>query len=196
LVEDGENFLEELKVGVHVSGGKENIIQVNKNVGKVGEKAVHEALESLSGVAETKGHVKIFEKAKRSDYCCFGNVRRSNRDLMVAFDQVQCGENCAFVELICEIVKVGKGVGVGSCGGVEAAVIATGTPTAIFLRDHVKRGGPGTIGAANNTLFFKLKELLLGNSVFFRVEAAGMGGDGACIGFNGVENTVSRLVRM
>jgi hypothetical protein len=196
LAEDGENLLEELKMGVHVSGGEENIIQVKKNVGKVGKKAVHEALESLGGVAETKAHVNIFEEAKRSYYCCFRNVRRSNRDLMVAFDQVKCGENCAFVELICEIMKVGKGIRVGSCGGVEAAVITTGTPTAIFLRDHVKRGGPGTIGAANNTLFLKLKELLLVNSVFVRIKAVGMGGDGACIGFYCVENTMCRLVRM
>jgi hypothetical protein len=179
LAEDGENLLEELKMGVHVSGGEENIIQVNKNVGKVGKKAVHEALESLGGVAETKGHVNIFEEAKRSYYCCFRNVRRSNRDLMVAFDQVKGGKNCAFVELICEIMEIGKRIGVGSCGGVEAAVITTWPPATIFLRNHVKRRRPGTIGAANNALFFKLKELLLGNSMFFRIEATGMGGDGA-----------------
>jgi hypothetical protein len=73
-------------MGVHVSGGEENIIKINKNVGEVSKKAVHEALKSLGGVAKTKGHVKIFKQAKRSCYSCFRNVRRSNRDLVVAFD--------------------------------------------------------------------------------------------------------------
>jgi hypothetical protein len=100
------------------------------------------------------------------------------------------------VELIGEIMKIRKRIGVGSCGGVKVAIITTWPPTTIFFRHHVKRRGPGTIGAANDSLFFQLKELLLGNSVLFRIEAAGMGGDGACICFYCVENTMSRFVRM
>jgi hypothetical protein len=65
-----------------------------------------------------------------------------------------------------------------------------------FFRDHVKRRGPGTIGVANDALFFQLKELLLGNYVLFRIEATGMGGDVACVCFYYVEDTMGRFVRM
>jgi hypothetical protein len=88
LFENGENLLEELKMGVHVCCGEEYVIQVNKNVGEMGKKAVHEALEGLGSVAEAKGHVDVFEKAKRSCYCSLRDIRRSHRYLMVSFDKV------------------------------------------------------------------------------------------------------------
>ena len=99
----------------------------------------------MRSVAESKGHVDVFEKAKRSCYSCFRDVRRRDRDLMIAFDKVYGGKNGAMVELICKVVQVRERIGVWSCGGVEAAVIAAGTPATIFLRHHMKRRGPWTV---------------------------------------------------
>jgi hypothetical protein len=66
------------------------------------------------------------------------------------------------MELICEVVKVRKWIGIRNSGGVKAAVITTRAPAAVFLWNHMERRGPGTIGTANNALLFKLKEFLLG----------------------------------
>jgi formaldehyde-activating enzyme involved in methanogenesis len=78
LLEDGKNLIEELKMGVHVSCGEENVIQVYKNNGKMGKKAIHEALKGLGSIAKAKRHVNVFKKAKRRCYCSFRDIRRSN----------------------------------------------------------------------------------------------------------------------
>jgi hypothetical protein len=56
----------------------------------------------LCSVAESKGHVDVFKEAKRSCYGSFRDVRRRDRDLMIAFDKVYGGKNGAMMELICE----------------------------------------------------------------------------------------------
>jgi hypothetical protein len=77
LLEDGEN-LKEFKMGAHNRSCNKDVIQVNKNVGKVSKKAIHEVLECLGSVMKTKGHVKVFKEAKRSDYCSFRRAGIAN----------------------------------------------------------------------------------------------------------------------
>jgi hypothetical protein len=124
----------------------------------MGEKAIHEALESLGSIAESEWHVKIFKKVERGDYCCFRNILGCQRNLVVAFYKIYGCENRTIMEFGSEIMKVGKGVGVRCCNGVKAAVITAGAPAAIFLWHHVKGRGPGAIGTANNASFFKLQK--------------------------------------
>ena len=45
-------------------GGDEDIIQIDKDKGEVVEKAVHEALEGLGGIAESKRHGGVLVEAK------------------------------------------------------------------------------------------------------------------------------------
>ena len=52
---------------------------------------------------------------------------------MRAFDKVYGGENSVGVETIGEILEVGKRVGIRSGDSVEAAVVATGPPAAVFF---------------------------------------------------------------
>ena len=80
----------------------------------------------MCGVAEAKGHGKVFVEAEGSDDGGFGNVRWMDGNLVVAFDEVQLGEDGGAVETGREVFEVGKRVAVRSCDEVEAAVVATG----------------------------------------------------------------------
>jgi len=42
----------------------------------------------LGGVAKAKGHGKVFVEAERSNDSGFGNVRRMNRNLVVALHKI------------------------------------------------------------------------------------------------------------
>ena len=73
------------KVLGKVGTGHQNIIQVNKEEGKTLEKVVHKTLEGLGGVAEAKWHGEEFVEAKRGDDSSLRDIRRMNRDLVIAF---------------------------------------------------------------------------------------------------------------
>jgi hypothetical protein len=77
----------------------EEIVKIDEKERKGTEKGVHEALESLGGIFETKWHEIEFEKSKGSDYCCFWNIAFLHRHLIVALFQIQCRENCRTVKM-------------------------------------------------------------------------------------------------
>ena len=62
--QDGEHLAEMPQVVGMTGGGDEDIIQIDENKGKVAEKAVHEALEGLGGIAESKRHGGVLVEAK------------------------------------------------------------------------------------------------------------------------------------
>jgi hypothetical protein len=88
VAEDGEKFLEVGDVLIKGRTGDKDVVQVDESEREAFEEVVHEALEGLGGVAEAKGHDKVFVEAKGGDDCSLGNVRRVNGDLVIAFDQV------------------------------------------------------------------------------------------------------------
>lgn len=77
--------------------GDEDVVEINKNEGKILEDVVHEALECLGGISEAKRHGKVFEKAERGDHRRFGNVGGVNGNLVVTFDEVQLGKKFGVV---------------------------------------------------------------------------------------------------
>ena len=130
-LEDVEELGEMRKVLGKVGTGHQNIIQVNKEEGKTVEKVVHKALEGLGGVAEAKWHGEEFVEAKRGDDSSLRDIRRMNRDLVIAFHQIQLGEDSGTMEAGREVLEIGKGIAVGNGGKVKAAVITTRPPGTI-----------------------------------------------------------------
>ena len=68
--------------------GNENVIKIDKGKREILENVVHQALKSLSSIAEAIGHVKILKEAERSNHGSFRNIRRVNRNLMIGLHQV------------------------------------------------------------------------------------------------------------
>ena len=75
-------------------------------------------MEGLGRIAEAKWHGEKFIEAKRSDNSGFGNVRRMNRNLVIAFYQIQRGEDRGAMEAGREILEIGEGVAVRNSGQV------------------------------------------------------------------------------
>jgi hypothetical protein len=77
----------------------EEIVQIDEKERKGTEKGVHETLESLGGIFETKWHEIEFEKTKGSDYCRFWNVVFLHGHLIVTLFQIQLRENLRTVKM-------------------------------------------------------------------------------------------------
>ena len=73
--------------------GNEQVIQVGIAEGQAAKHLVNEALEGLSGVVETKGHVKKLKESKRCDYGSLRYVGWLYWDLMICSDEVQFAED-------------------------------------------------------------------------------------------------------
>ena len=195
-LEDVEELGEMRKVLGKVGTGHQNIIQVNKEEGKTVEKVVHKALEGLGGVAEAKWHGEEFVEAKRGDDSSLRDIRRMNRDLVIAFHQIQLGEDSGTMEAGREVLEIGKRIAVGNGGKIKAAVIATRPPGTIRLGHKMERGRPGAVGAANNTRLLHFVKLLLGLLEADRIKAAGFGKNRRASGFNVMEDAMLRGVTM
>ena len=98
--EDREELLEVGKVFLEGRAGNQDIIKINENKGKVMEDVVHHPLECLSRVAEAKRHGEGLEEAKGRNDRRFGDVRRIHQSLVVAFDQVQLGEDGSTIVIV------------------------------------------------------------------------------------------------
>ncbi len=68
--------------------GDEDVIQVDEDERDATEDAIHQPLEHLGGILETKGHAEELPETKRSDDGRLGDICRHNRDLVVAAFQV------------------------------------------------------------------------------------------------------------
>ena len=63
-------------------------------------------------VAQTKRHGKIFIEAKRSNDCCFGNIMRMERNLVVDFHKIQREENGRTVKTDEKILEIREWIAV------------------------------------------------------------------------------------
>ena len=176
--QDGEHLAEMPQVVGMTGGGDEDIIQIDENKGKVAEKAVHEALEGLGGIAESKRHGGVFVEAEGRNNGSFGDVGGGNGNLVISFDKVKLGEDSGAPEIVGEILDVREGIPVRSGDGVEAAVVATGAPAATRLGHHVKRGRPRAVRAADDAGGLELGELVLSYAKLFWIQPPRFGEDG------------------
>ena len=104
---------------------------------------IHEALKRLGRVFKSEQHPDELEETKGRGDGRLRNVFLSDRDLMVAFDKINFAEDGVASEAGCEIVQVRDRVRVSGCGVVEPAIITTGMPRFVLLRDHMQPRAPG-----------------------------------------------------
>ena len=71
----------------------QNVIQVHKHTLEAAAHCVHQALEGLSGVLETKRGAQKLVQAEGGHDCSLFDVFGGHRDLMVASDEVNLGED-------------------------------------------------------------------------------------------------------
>ena len=88
FLQDPEKLLQMEQMFFHVAAGNQVIVQVCENEREVAEQLIHESLERLGGVGQTKRHEEVLEQAKRRDYGRFFHILRSHRDLVISFHQV------------------------------------------------------------------------------------------------------------
>ena len=124
--------------------GDEDVIQVDKDERDPTEDAVHQPLECLGGVLETKGHAEELPEPKGSDDGRLGDICHHNRDLVVAAYQVHLGEDLTCQTAI-EILYVGQWVPIVHLGIVEAPEVTARSPAATWFRNHVKWRCPGRL---------------------------------------------------
>ena len=160
------------------------------------EDIVHEALKGLGGVAEAKRHGEVLVEAKGSDDRCLGDVGRMNWDLVVAFYEIQLGEDGGSVEAGGKVLEVGKRVAVRGGGEVKAAVIATGSPRAVRLWYQVERRRPGTVGTADNARRFQLVKFVFCLLETCGVQPAGLGKNRRPSRLDVVDDTMAGRVGM
>ena len=177
LAQAQENFLKVGGVLLCVGAGDEDVVQVGEP-GRAGHHTVHEALESVPGVAHPECHPCEFEEAKRSDDGGLRDVGGEHGDLVIALPEVNLGEDGGSLQAGDEIHHIRQGIAVRDGDAVEAAIIAARAPAAIRLADHVERRCPRAIRAANDAVFLQGGELGLGGGELLRVQAPEWRGDG------------------
>jgi hypothetical protein len=74
------------------------------------EYGVHEEHEVGWGICETKGHHQILVETISGGESSFGDVTRSNFDLMITKTKINLGENLDSSQLIKKNIKAGKRV--------------------------------------------------------------------------------------
>jgi hypothetical protein len=90
LLKERENRDQVMAVPGDTGASDEDVVQVAKC-----EEGVHKALESHARILQAKQHGDEFEQAEWSDNRCPSNIGGGNRNLKVAFPEVQFTENPA-----------------------------------------------------------------------------------------------------
>ena len=161
--EEAEDLTEVRFMLLFSVAGDEDVIQVYKDEREATEDAVHQSLECLGSVLETKGHAEELPEPKGSDDGCLGDIFRHNRDLVVAAYQVHLGKDLLARQTAIEILYVGQWVPIVHCGIVEAPEVTARSPAATWFRNHVKWRCPGRVGTSDDAHPFHLGKFKFGN---------------------------------
>jgi hypothetical protein len=108
LLKEKENRDRVTAVPGDTGASDEDVIQVAKCEGKTAEKGFHKALESHARILQAKRHGDELKQAEWSDNRCPSNISGGNRNLKVAFPEVQFTENPAAVQLGRHVRDVGQ----------------------------------------------------------------------------------------
>ena len=122
--------------------GNQKVIDIRKTEGQFRQDLINEALESLSGVAESERHTYKLEQAKGRSDSSLANVVGMDRNLVVGPDKVDLGENGGTMEAGGEILEMRNRVAIGNSVVVKGAVISAGSPVARLFGYEVERGCP------------------------------------------------------
>ena len=152
----------------------EDVIQVDEDERDGTEDAVHQPLECLGGVLETKGHAEELQEPKGSDDGRLGDICHHNSDLEVAVYQVHLGEDLLARHTAIEILSVGQWVPIVHRGIVEAPEVTARSPAAAWFRNHVKWRCPGRVGTSDDAHPFHLGKFSFGNLQLLLIETMSM----------------------
>ena len=95
-----------------VWAGYQDVIQVDQDKGEACQDTVNEPLECHSGVFKTKRHSEELKQPKRGDDGGFLHISRMNWYLMIAFLQIQLGEDGGAGQAAGDVHHVGQGIAV------------------------------------------------------------------------------------
>jgi hypothetical protein len=150
LVEEVQDVAEVADVGGPVLAEDEDIVEVHEDEGYTIKNPIHHPLERLGRIPKAERHLQKLVEAKRGHNRRLEDVRGRHRNLVVTLNEVQLREHCAAVQIITEILYVRERILIWQGAVVQAAIIATGSPGPVRLRDHVEGRGPRRVGPAND----------------------------------------------
>lgn len=188
--EAGEERAEVRLVLFRRGAGNEDVVEVDEDKRESVADSIHEALESLASVLESKGHAEKLEEAKRRDDCSLGYVVRSHGDLVVAPNQVNLGEDSLACQVLGKVLDVRERVPVWDGCVVNPSVIAAGAEFAIVLDDHLEWGGPWAVRTSDDAHPFHGGEFCLGGLQFLRRQTTSPGIDRRATGDDVVSHTM------
>jgi hypothetical protein len=81
-----------------------------------------------------------------------------NRNLVVCFYQIFCGENFPATKVVYKVGNVLDGILVGDSPSVQSTIVATGSPPVFFLGDQVERRSPWAIRTPGSAIPEHLRE--------------------------------------
>jgi hypothetical protein len=155
-----------------VASGHQEVIKVDRyETIKVASDGVHEPLESLGCIPESKRDAEELVQSKRRNDSGFGDVVCRHRNLMIATDQINLGEDAFPCQAGSKVLDVRDWVLVRRSDVVYLAVVSTGSPTAVRLGDDVERGGPRAVGAGDDAHGLHVVKIGLDCSEFVRRES-------------------------
>ncbi len=95
VLQVAEDFAEVAEVLIQVLAGNQDVVQVCVAEWKPAQKLVHEALEGLGGIPQTKRRTGELKQPKGCGYGCLGYVCRLHGDLVVCPHKVNLAEDCS-----------------------------------------------------------------------------------------------------
>ena len=93
LLQALQNLLEILLMLLCCLAGHQDVVQVDEGVGNAQQHLVHEPLEGLPSIAESKRHPEKLVQPEGGDHRCLLDVLGGHWHLVVALPQVQLAED-------------------------------------------------------------------------------------------------------
>ncbi len=95
-----KNLPEMFEMQVAVGAAYQIVIGEGETERQIPKILIDEPLKCLAGVAQLKRHVVVLKKSEEGNYCSFGLICFSNRDMIVPLDKDQLAEDCGAVEVV------------------------------------------------------------------------------------------------
>jgi hypothetical protein len=118
---------------------------------------------------DIKGNSK---RPKGCGNCCFLDVVRVDRDLVVSPNEVDFGKDGAAGKAVVVVLYMWDWIPVSDGVSVQSLVVSTGPPTAVLLGHEMEGGRPQSLGASGCAVQQHGVELGLGHGQAFRIKAA------------------------
>ena len=129
-----------------VRTSNEWVVDVRKHKGQTAQKRIHEPLESLGSIAETKRHAVELKETKRCGDSCFCSVFFMHRDQMIGANQVNFRKHRVAFQGTGEIMYVWDRIPIRDGTVVESSIVPTWAPVTVRFRHHVKSSRPVAAG--------------------------------------------------